>query len=143
MLPKINFVLRLIVAIILLQSLYFKFSGHPEAVHIFTTLGVEPWGRFILGFFELIVGISLLLPKTKISALFGSIGLMIGALGAHLFTPVGVVIKWNGNSDNGQLFMMALIAFILSIISLILYCTDKQYTFGQLISKELFKKKSV
>ena len=60
MLPKINFILRLIVAIILLQSLYFKFSGHPEAVHIFTTLGVEPWGRLILGFFELIVGVALL-----------------------------------------------------------------------------------
>ena len=71
------------------------------------------------------------------------VGLMIGALGAHLFTPLGIVVKWNGNSDNGQLFMMAVIAFILSIISLILYCTDEQYTFGQLISKEVFKKKSI
>ena len=143
MLPKINFVLRLLVAIILLQSLYFKFSAHPEAVHIFSTLGVEPWGRLILGCFEFIIGIALLLPKTKISALFVSIGLMIGALGAHLFTPLGIVVEWDGNSDNGLLFMMAVIAFILSVISLILYCTDKQYTFGQLISKELFKKKSV
>ena len=143
MLPKINFVLRLLVAIILLQSLYFKFSAHPEAVHIFSTLGVEPWGRLILGCFEFIIGIALLLPKTKISALFVSIGLMIGALGAHLFTPLGIVVEWDGNSDNGQLFMMAVIAFILSIISLILYCTDQQYTFGQLISKEVFKKKSI
>ena len=143
MLPKINFVLRLIVAIILLQSLYFKFSAHPEAVHIFTTLGVEPWGRIILGCFELIVGVALLLPKTKIIALFGSVGLMIGALGVHLFTPLGIVVKWQGNSDNGQLFMMAVIAFVLSILSIIIYSASKEYTLVQLISKELFKKKSI
>ena len=58
MLTKITFVLRLVVSIILLQSLLFKFSGHPEAVHIFSTLGVEPWGRLGLGCIELIIGIA-------------------------------------------------------------------------------------
>jgi putative oxidoreductase len=73
MLSKINVLLRLVVSIILLQSLYFKFSGHPEAVHIFSTLGVEPWGRYILGGIELITGIALLVPKTKITALFATV----------------------------------------------------------------------
>lgn len=114
---KIEFSLRLITSIILIQSLYFKFTGHAEAVHIFSTLEVEPWGRIVLGCVELIVGISLLLPKTKFLGAMGAIGLMTGAIGTHLFTPVGIVVKWQGNSDNGQLFGMAIIAFISSIVS--------------------------
>ena len=65
MLSKINFLLRLIVAIIFLQSLFFKFSGHAEAVHIFTTLGVEPWGRIVLGCIELIIGMENNYSKIK------------------------------------------------------------------------------
>ncbi|MEK9612726.1 MAG: DoxX family protein [Flavobacteriaceae bacterium] len=126
MLSKINFLLRLIIAIILLQSLYFKFTGHAEAKHIFNTLGAEPWGRIILGCIELFVGITLLLPKTKFRATLVAAGLMVGALGAHLFTPLGVVIRWEGNSDNGELFIMALIALVLSIISLILHAKIKK-----------------
>jgi uncharacterized membrane protein YphA (DoxX/SURF4 family) len=84
MFSKINFLLRLIVAIILIQSLYFKFTGHAEAVHIFSTLGVEPWGRILLTCIELIVGIALLLPKTKHIATWAALGIMIGALGTHL-----------------------------------------------------------
>ena len=121
MLSKINFLLRLIISIILLQSLYFKFTGHAEAKHIFTTLGAEPWGRIILGCIELLVGITLLIPKTQLRATLIATGLMIGALGAHLFTPLGIVVQWEGNSDNGELFIMALTALVLSIISMILH----------------------
>ncbi len=140
MLTKIFFLLRIIVAVILLQSLYFKFSGHPEAVHIFSTLGVEPWGRLALGGVELIVGLALLVSKTKIIALFAAIGLMFGAIGSHLFTPLGIVVKWQDQSDNGQLFIMAITALVCSIISILLYCRDKKYSFSQLISNEIFKK---
>lgn len=141
MLTKITFLLRVIVAIILLQSLYFKFSGHPEAVHIFSTLGVEPWGRLALGGIELIVGLALLIPKTKIIALFAAIGLMFGAIGSHLFTPLGIVVKWQGQSDNGQLFIMAITALVLSLTSIVLYCKIKKYSFSQLVSKEVLQKK--
>ena len=44
-----SLVLRLVPAIILLQTLYFKFSAAPESVFIFEQLGLEPWGRIGLG----------------------------------------------------------------------------------------------
>lgn len=117
---KIEFMSRFIVAVILLQSLYFKFTAHPEAVHIFSTLEVEPWGRILLGCVELIVGLTLVLPKTKQLATIAALGLMTGAVGTHLFTAVGIVVKWGNNSDGGQLFAMGIAAFVLSLLSLFL-----------------------
>ncbi|MCY4162141.1 MAG: DoxX family protein [Flavobacteriaceae bacterium] len=116
-LPNWLYILRLAVAAILIQSLYFKFTAHPEAVHIFSTLGVEPWGRVLLGMIELITGILILIPKTVLKGLFLSIGLMIGALFTHLFTDVGIVVQWNDQSDHGELFIMAMIALVLSIVT--------------------------
>ena len=114
---KIDFFLRLITAVILIQSLYFKFTAHAEAVHIFSTLHVEPWGRIALGCIELFIGITLLLPRTKNFGTLGAIGLMIGAIGVHLFTPVGIVVQWQDKSDSGQLFVMAIVAFLCSTVS--------------------------
>lgn len=118
---NIDFFLRLITAVILIQSLFFKFTGHAEAVHIFSTLGVEPWGRIALGFIELIIGIAILLPRTKIFGILGAIGLMIGAIGTHLFSPVGIIVHWEDKSDNGQLFGMAIVAFLFSTISFFIH----------------------
>lgn len=134
------FVLRLIVALILIQSLYFKFTGHPEAMYIFSTLDAEPWGRRVLGVIELIIGLTLLFQKTQLLASFGALGLMIGAIGTHLFTPVGIVIEWDGNSDHGELFIMACIAFFLSLINLILYAKKQNLSLIQLITKEVLKR---
>lgn len=114
---KIDFLLRLITSIILIQSLYFKFTGHAEAVHIFSTLNAEPWGRILLGCVELVVGIALLLPRTKFYGVLGAIGLMIGAIGTHLFTPVGIVVQWGDKADQGQLFGMAIAAMLCSVTS--------------------------
>ena len=115
---KFSFTIRLLVAIILLQSLYFKFGSHEQAIHIFTTLGVEPWGRFLLGGIELVLAIGILLPTTKSIAntLIGL--LMIGAVGAHLFTPLGIVVRWNGQNDGGQLFIMGVIVIILCVVEM-------------------------
>lgn len=101
-LPIISWILRILAAGILLQTLYFKFGGKPEAVYIFTTLGVEPWGRIALGVLELITAILLLLPSTVwLGGVLGA-GLMVGAIGAH----VGILgIEVQG--DGGNLFMMA------------------------------------
>lgn len=135
MISKINFIIRFIVAVILLQSLYFKFSAHPQAVHIFSTLGVDPWGRYLLGGAELLIGLGLLIPKTAVLTLFSAIGLMIGAVMTHVFTPVGIVVEWDGNSDNGQLFAMAVTALVLSSVSLKLYTKIRNCSLKKLLLK--------
>ena len=79
----INGTLRIVPALILLQTLFFKFSAAPESVYIFEQLGLEPWGRIGLGVIELIVAILILVPKTTwLGALLG-IGIMLGALFSH------------------------------------------------------------
>jgi len=122
---KISFFLRLIVSVILLQSLYFKFGGHAQAVHVFSTLGVEPWGRNLLGSLELIVAIGLLFSKTQILASLATLGLMTGAIASHLFTPLGIEVKWDGNNDGGQLFFMAVISFVLILLHIITYFRNR------------------
>jgi putative oxidoreductase len=122
---KISFFLRLIVSVILLQSLYFKFGGHAQAVHVFSTLGVEPWGRYLLGSLELIVTIGLLFSKTQILASLATLGLMTGAIASHLFTPLGIEVQWDGNNDGGQLFFMAVISFVLILLHIITYFRNR------------------
>lgn len=106
----ISWVLRIAAAAILLQTLYFKFTGHPESVELFTKLGIEPWGRIGTGVIELITGIILLIPATAFIGAFLGIGLMSGAILSHL-TVVGIESK----GDGGQLFMLAIIVMILCI----------------------------
>ena len=115
---KISFTIRLLVAIILLQSLYFKFGNHEQAIHIFSTLGVEPWGRFLIGGIELLLAVGILLPTTKSIANTLTGLVMIGAVGAHLFTPLGIVVRWNGQSDGGQLFAMGVAVVILCVVEM-------------------------
>jgi uncharacterized membrane protein YphA (DoxX/SURF4 family) len=117
---KISFTIRLLVAIILLQSLYFKFGGHEQATHIFSTLGVEPWGRFLLGGIEFVLAIAILFPITKSIANTLTGLLMIGAIGDHLFTPFRIVVRWNGQNDGGQLFAMGVTVIILCAIEMVI-----------------------
>ena len=109
--------LRLIAAIIMLQTLYFKFTAHPEAVHIFSTIGMEPYGRIGVGIGELIASAMLLIPTTVWMGAVLGIGLMMGALFFHLTTPLGIQVMFtdaNGQmiNDHGQLFLMALIVLV-------------------------------
>jgi putative oxidoreductase len=115
----ISWVLRLTVAIILLQTLYFKFTAHPDSVHIFSALGVEPWGRIGLGIVELITAILILLPKTKIIGMVTSLGIIIGAVLSH-FLVLGI----NVSNDGGGLFTLAIIVFIASTIFLIMHKSE-------------------
>ena len=110
---KIILVLRVIVAIILLQTLYFKFSAHPDSIHIFETVGMEPWGRIGTGIVELIAGILLLIPRTSWIGAGMAFGVISVAVVMHL-TLLGIEV----NSDGGQLFYMALFVFIASGIIL-------------------------
>lgn len=112
----IAWVLRLIAAIILLQTLYFKFTASEESVYIFSTIGMEPWGRVGSGVFELIAALLILFPKTTwLGALLG-IAVMSGAIFFHL-TKLGLVVK----NDGGQLFINALLVFISCLALLIIY----------------------
>lgn len=109
----IPFILRLIPALILLQTLYFKFSGAPESVYIFETLGLEPHGRIGSGVAELIASILLLIPKTAWAGAGLSLGVISGAIVSHL-TQLGIEVQ----GDGGYLFFLALVVFIFSAIVL-------------------------
>ena len=107
---KLLLFFRIFIAIILLQTLRFKFLAHPDSVYIFSSLGLEPYGRIGIGVMELIASI-LLFPKrtTWLGALL-SVSLMAGALFSHL-TQLGIEVK----NDGGTLFYMALLTWILSL----------------------------
>ena len=107
----INLALKVIPAIILLQTLFFKFSAAPESVYIFETLGLEPVGRIGIGILELITAILLLVPRTTwIGAILG-MGLMGGAIFSHL-TQLGIVVQ----NDGGMLFTLAVVTFVFCVI---------------------------
>ncbi len=111
-----SLLLRVAAAIILLQTLYFKFTAAAESVELFTKLGVEPWGRIGTGIIELITSILLLLPSTVfIGALLG-VGLMGGAIASHL-AVIGIASK----GDGGQLFMLAIIVMVCCLTIMLLY----------------------
>jgi uncharacterized membrane protein YphA (DoxX/SURF4 family) len=103
---------RIVASIILLQTLFFKFSGAPESIEIFTKLGIEPWGRIGTGIVELVASILILIPSTVWLGSTLAIGLMAGALISHL-TVLGVVVQ----NDNGQLFSYALIVLVCALFS--------------------------
>ncbi|QEC66034.1 DoxX family protein [Panacibacter ginsenosidivorans] len=112
-------VLKLLAAVIMLQTLFFKFSASPESVYIFSTIGMEPWGRIGTGVMELIASVLILIPSTtSIGAVLG-IGLMSGAIFFHL-TKLGLVVQ----DDGGQLFIYALLVLISCVSLVIIYRRD-------------------
>tara|TARA_R110000868_G_scaffold148932_1_gene371167 strand:+ start:1216 stop:1593 length:378 start_codon:yes stop_codon:yes gene_type:complete len=111
--------LRIIVAIILIQTLRFKFTAHPDSVYIFERVGLEPFGRIGIGVLELIAGILLLITKTVWIGAILTLGVISGAIFMHL-TKLGVEI----NNDSGVLFATAILTFTLSASILYLYRTD-------------------
>jgi len=106
--------LQLIISIIVGQTLFFKFTGAPESIYIFSTLGVEPWGRIALGTMELLSIILLWIPRTTLYALILIVGMMSGAIASHLFV-LGIEIR----GDKGQLFMLGLITWVSAAVLLI------------------------
>lgn len=116
---KIILILRLVAAIILLQTLFFKFTAAPESVFIFNTLGIEPWGRWLSGVSELIASILLLLPVTHILGALMGLGIMAGAIVSHILF-LGLVVQ----QDGGLLFSLAMTVFI--SCSLILFFRQKE-----------------
>lgn len=127
----ISWVLRLTAAIIMLQTLFFKFTGHPESVELFTKLGVEPWGRIGTGVIELFAGILLLIPSTVSIGAFLGIGLMTGAILSHL-SVIGIESK----GDGGLLFTMAIIVLISCLVLTWMHRAQGQTFLRKLLKKQ-------
>ena len=106
---------RLAAAIIMVQTLYFKFSGSPESVYIFSTVSMEPWGRIGIGVMELIASILLLIDRVAWVGAFLALGLMLGAIGMHV-TVLGIEVQ----GDDGYLFFLALVVSLCSILVLVM-----------------------
>jgi uncharacterized membrane protein YphA (DoxX/SURF4 family) len=110
---KIILILRVAVAIVFAQTLFFKFTAHPDSVYIFTKVGLEPYGRIGIGILELISAVLILIPSTIWAGALVALGIISGAILMHL-TILGIEI----NNDGGTLFFMAIGVFISSLIIL-------------------------
>lgn len=104
-------IVKLIAVVILVQTLYFKFSAAEESVYIFSTLGIEPFGRIGSGIAELIAAILILIPRTTLIGAIMACGVIMGAIFSHLFV-LGIEVK----NDGGTLFTLAIITLICCLI---------------------------
>jgi hypothetical protein len=111
--------LQILAAAILVQTLFFKFTGAEESVYIFSTLGVEPVGRIGSGVVELIAAVLLLVPSTVTGGAALALAVMAGAIASHL-TVLGIAVK----GDGGLLFGLALTVFISAAAVLFLRRTE-------------------
>ena len=114
-----SWLVRAVVAVILLQTLFFKVTSAPESVYIFKTVGQEPWGRYGSGVVELIAAILLFVPSLVPVGAGLALGVMSGAILFHL-TKLGIVVQ----DDGGLLFGLALIVWAGSALVLGLYRRD-------------------
>ncbi|SRR6266576_3742460 len=115
----LSWLLRIAAAIILLQTLFFKFTAAPESVYIFTKVGAEPWGRIGSGVIELIAAILILTPRFTWLGSLLAMGVMAGAVLSHL-TVLGIEVQ----GDKGLLFALALIVFVCSAVNLLLHRSE-------------------
>lgn len=102
-----SWIAQVAVAGILAQTLYFKFTAAPESVYIFTTLGVEPWGRIAAGVAELVAAVLMVVPRTAAVGAVVTLGVIAGAIGSHL-TKLGIVVQ----DDGGLLFGLAVAVLV-------------------------------
>lgn len=102
---------RIVAAIILLQTLFFKFTGAEESVKLFSALGAEPWGRIGTGVIELIASALILIPATVWLGSLLAVGLMAGAIASHVLV-IGIT-----RDDGGQLFLYAVIVLVCALFT--------------------------
>jgi len=112
----VSWICRIVAAVILGQTLFFKFTGAEESVYIFTKVGLEPWGRYGSGVAELIAATLLLTPRFAWAGALLALGVISGALVSHL-TVLGIVVK----DDRGLLFGLAVTVFMTSAITAFLH----------------------
>jgi hypothetical protein len=131
----IIWMLRLLAAGIMFQTLFFKFSAAEESVYIFSAIGMEPWGRIGIGILEFVAVVLILNLRTIAFGAVLGMGLMAGAIFFHL-TILGIVVK----DDGGQLFIYALLVFLSCFALAVIFRKDLYFFMGwfskQLINKE-------
>lgn len=118
----VSWAARIIVAVILFQTLFFKFTGAEESKYIFSTLmgpELEAYGRIGSGVVELIAVILLVMPNTAWLGAVIALGTISGAIFSHL-TKLGIVVK----DDGGLLFILAVTVFVLSAVILFIHRRD-------------------
>ena len=113
-----SWALRLIVAVILVQTVFFKFTAAKESVYIFSSLGMEPWGRVGSGVFELVASILLLIPSTITPGAAMAVAATVSAILFHLFR-LGIALTAVG--DHGELFALAIVVVVCSLGILLLH----------------------
>ena len=112
---------KLVLAGLYLMMAIPKFGANEITIHIFTTLGVEPWGRYLTGAIELSVFVLILIPSTAIYGVILSLGVLSGAILSHL-TILGIVVQNEAGTvnDGGEIFTTALIMLGLTLVNLYL-----------------------
>jgi putative oxidoreductase len=105
---RLSWLLQIVAAVIMGQTLFFKFSGAPEPVYIFTTLGAEPYGRWLAAVSELVAVVLLLWPAMAGAGGLLGLGVMSGALMAHLTTKLGIEVL----GDGGLLFALGVVVWV-------------------------------
>jgi hypothetical protein len=123
----LSWVLQIAVAVILFQTLFFKFTGAEESVYIFTAVGMEPWGRYLSGVAELAAAALLLIPGFAAYGAVLSLGVITGAIASHL-TVLGIEVK----GDGGLLFGLALAVFVCSLAILAIRYREVPFVEGLL-----------
>jgi uncharacterized membrane protein YphA (DoxX/SURF4 family) len=109
--PIFIWIIKLIAVVILIQTLFFKFTGAEESIYIFSELGVEPYGRIGSGLVELIASVLILIPRTTLVGALLGMGTMLGAIFSHLF-----ILGINVQNDGGTLFFLAVITLLCCLI---------------------------
>src|SRR6266550_1252473 len=108
----VSWICRIVAAVILAQTLFFKFTGAKESIYIFTKVGLEPWGRYGSGVAELVAAILLLTPRFAWAGALLALAVISGAILSHL-TILGIVVQ----DDSGLLFILALTVFFCSALT--------------------------
>ena len=129
----ISWIAAIIASLIMVQTLYFKFSAAPESVYIFTTLGLEPYGRIGIGIAELIASILLLIPNSRLFGAVLGIGIMAGAVIFHI-TKLGIEVM----NDGGYLFLLSILVLTTCFVCMLI---ERDKLFGFIKRFILSKKK--
>jgi uncharacterized membrane protein YphA (DoxX/SURF4 family) len=114
-------VCRVIAALIMLQTLYFKFTAAPESVYIFSQVGMEPEGRIATAIAELVASILILIPKTSLVGASMAFFIMMGAIATHIGI-LGIEVM----NDGGQLFFYAITVAAASFYIILRYTKKRK-----------------
>ena len=136
----VGWVLRLVAAVILLQTLFFKFTGAPESVYIFTKFSEflghlaepifgtnfaamvahsEAFSRVSSGVMDLVAAVLLIWPRYPWAGAILALAATAGAIASHL-TFLGIEVQ----GDRGLLFGLAITVVVCSLGVLGLYRTQ-------------------